>query len=238
MRTILIALVTIFAGHAMAADMPVKVQPRQFISAYPYETGGFYFGVGTFAETEKVNVPLANTFAAGASVTGSIGYTKPLSANSWVAIEGQIAYANTGTNNMCAAGGAFCSVNTKFSGELLAKYGGNLDSLGGIIPGIGNVFPTLPTIPTGQNPTVHPYIGAGVIFANDQLTSNGVDSKKMHARGVGRVGFLTQKDNGTVIDTWAEWSPKSGSALALPNFQADVGDRYRVGLSVFWGLTK
>lgn len=237
-RLALIAAFTAFAFPAIAADMPVKAPvQRVAVGAYPYETGGLYFGVGTFAETEKISTPLgSDTFAAGASLTGTIGYTKPLTPGSWVAIEGQIAYANTGTNSACAAA-LPCSVNSKVSGELLAKYGGNLQDLGGFIPGLGSAFPTLPTINV-TNPTVHPYIGAGVLIAKDELDALGLGDRKTRARGIMRVGFLTQKDSGTVIDTWAEWSPKPGSGLALPTVQADPGTRFRVGLTAFWGLTK
>lgn len=215
--------------------MPVKAQPR-LVGAYPYETGGAYFGIGTFAETEKINAPLGqDVFAAGASVTGTVGYTKPLTAGSWVAIEGQVAYANTGTNNICGA--VACSVQSKLSGELLAKYGGNLNDLGAIIPNIGSAFPTLPTIP-GTNPTVHPYIGGGILFAKDELDALGLGDHKIRARGIMRVGFLTQKDTGTVIDTWAEYSPKAGQGLSIPLGNADPGARFRVGLTAFWGLTR
>lgn len=235
MRILIALLATTIA--ASAADMPVKAPQQRVIGAYPYETGGAYFGVGTFAETEKINTPLGqDVFAAGASLTGTIGFTKPLTPGSWVAIEGQIAYANTGTNNVCAAG-VQCAVSSKLSGELLAKYGGNLQDLGGIIPNIGSAFPTLPTIP-GNNPLVHPYIGAGVLVVKDELDALGLGDKKVRARGVMRVGFLTQKDTGTVIDTWAEYSPKAGSGLSLPVGNADPGARFRVGLTAFWGLTK
>ncbi len=229
---------TIGSTAVLAADMPVKAPPRQqLIGAYPYETGGAYFGVGTFAETEKINTPIGgDTFAAGASITGTVGYTKPLTPRSWIAVEGQFAYANTGTNGTCGVGVA-CAVSSKLSGELLAKYGGNLSDLGGIIPNIGNVFPTLPTL-NGINSTIHPYIGAGVLIAKDQLDALGLGDNKVRARGIARVGFLTQKDNGTVIDTWAEWSPKPGAGLAIPTASADPGTRFRVGLTAFWGLTR
>lgn len=232
---LLIAFAILLPSASFAADMPVKAAPRSFIGAYPYERGGFYFGVGTLGETEKVdlNSPIANTstFAAGGALTASIGYTRPMSAGSWAAIEGTFAYANTGAN----ANGV--SIGSKMSGELLVKYGGNLDSLSALIPNLGTAFPTMPTIGT-ENPLVHPYVGAGVLIAQDEANMLGINSQKTKTRTVGRVGFLTQKNNGTVIDTWAEWSPKTGSGFALPNFQADVGERYRVGLSVFWGLSK
>lgn len=233
-----ILTVALFPCVASAADLPVKAPPRAaLISAYPYETGGTYFGIGTFAETEKINTPLGqDMFAAGASITGTVGYTRPLSAGSWVAVEGQFAYANTGANNVCAAGTP-CSIHSKLSGELLAKYGGNLSDLSALLPGLGSAFPTMPTIP-GTNPTVHPYVGAGLLVSRDELDALGLGERRVRARGVARVGFLTQKDNGTVVDTWAEWSPRPGGNLSLPTVQADPGTRFRIGLTAFWGMTK
>lgn len=236
-KFLIIAALTIVPTVGYAADMPVKAPQRSFIGAYPYEVGGIYFGVGAVGETERVDFasPIANTktFAAGGAFAGTVGYTRPLSVGSWAAVEGSLYYANT------SADGAGISLGSKVSGEVMVKYGGNLDSLSALIPNIGSGFPTLPTLPGGlENPLIHPYIGAGLLVSKDEADAITGTNHKTKARGIARVGFLTQKNNGTVIDTWAEWSPKAGAGLALPNFQADVGDRYRVGLSVFWGLTK
>lgn len=231
-------------GAAFAADLPLKapVTPK-WIGAYPYDGTGFYLGLGTFGEAQKVtvNTPAvinAGTFAAGASVSGVAGYAYTLSPSRWLAVEVAVNYANTGANPSC--GGVACSLNTRLSATQRLKYGGDMTMLTQWLPGLSSipVAPLQPMPPGAVNPLSHPYAMLVAHEFRDEATMGLITDNKTRLTWGGGVGILTQLTNGSVIDTWGEATSSSGAHLMSANITERSGMQYRVGVTMLYGVTK
>lgn len=234
----LFALGLLFATPSFAADMPVKALPK-FISAYQYGGSGVYCFGGTHGESQKVDVvnptgTPASIFAAGGAIDGGCGYTYTLSATRWVAFEGFISYANTGSDL------AGVSTTTRFSGTQRAMYGGDLSMLTQWLPNLSTILPVLPEIPNGAaNPLAHPYVAAVLRESNNETNILGLDEKKFRVTyGLG-TGIITQLSNGSALDTWMDATSSSGVRLNQGiGVVARTGVTYRAGMSYKFGVSR
>lgn len=238
----LIAALALFVipASAIAADLPLKAARVAPAVGYPYDGSGFYYGLGTFGEAEKLNVNTGiagtNTYAAGAALSVVLGYQWTISPNKWVSLEGSLNYANTGSDQICAVG-QICNINSRLSGSQKLKLGGPVGSMLSFLPDLSTVFPALPvTLAPGQtNPLSHPYVMLVLHEGQDQIDLSGVGSKRVHVSGGFGAGILTQLNQGMVLDTWAEYTIKNGNTTVIGNgMAAGTGNAARMGVSVLY----
>jgi len=248
MRTILIALASLVAVPAMAADMPVKAP--KLIQAYP-SSSGWYWDVGAYGEATKLGItsPIAgptSTFAAGGNLSIGGGYVYALSATRKIALEGSINYANTGAKQ---AGVDFSS---KISGTQRLLYIGDSSMLTRWLPDLSlvDIFPAAsplplnaPMCPIGQtcNPLTMPYIGAVLREAKNEINMAGLANSRVRITYGATFGLMTPLADGSAVDTWTSVTSSSGahlSALGAGGIVAHEGVTYQAGMTYKFGVTK
>lgn len=238
-RIMLASVAGLLAMPAFAADLPLKAARAPALSGYPYDGSGIYWGLGTFGEAEKLNTNTGavrgDTFAAGAAVSVVLGYQWTIGPQKWMALEGSLNYANTGSDQICPIG-ASCTISSRLSGSQKLKLGGPVASMLSFLPDLSTVFPVLPPVPVGQtNPLSHPYVMLVLHEGDDRVNLAGVAGSKVQVRGGLGVGMMTQLSQGMVLDTWAEYTIKSGNTTVVGNgMAAGSGNVARMGVSVLY----
>lgn len=251
-RVLILAMAGVFAfvGCAAAADMaPVaKAPPPRVLQSF--YGAGFYYGVHTFAETEKITPVIGDTalggnFAAGAAVGLTAGYLWGGNGVSWQALEVMASYKNISA----AATGAIpvvgvpLMVDSRWSFTQRFKIGGPADVMLALLPNLGTVFPALPAPPGGVG-TMHPYL-FGAVHEDDISESIGISlGRAWRIKGgfgagmMQTIGRSTANPNGAavVVDVWAEYIPPASSVTigAGDLVKTNAGRETRFGMSVLY----
>src|ERR1700704_1167430 len=124
-----IAALTMSTG-AIAADMVPLKAPQRVLQTY---TGsGFYWGVHTFAETEKItpivnDTTLGGQFAVGAAVGVTAGYLWGGNGVAWQAVEAMVSYKNIGVGTAPMVDGTPLVPDSKWSFTQRVKFGGPVE---------------------------------------------------------------------------------------------------------------
>lgn len=238
MHKLLMAAGTLlFSNAAFAADLPLKAPVVQRAPIF-YGGSGGYCGAGLGGEATKVAATgAAAAYEAGGLMNFNCGYAFALSADRWMAVQGNYAYSNVDAKDVCAVG-VSCAINNKQSADLKVMYGAPLDTLTGIFSNAAAAFPVLPAVPVGAvNSTMHPYLAAGVRVTEDRVTLAGaVESKKTQVKGILGVGAIYQTNTNTTVNTFADWTFGSGRFLLQPGTEVKVGSTFRFGVIVNYGL--
>jgi hypothetical protein len=227
-----------------AADMVLKATPQQRI-LQSYEGTGWYFGVHTFAENQKLDAGngLGGAFAVGGAVGLTAGWMRG-SGGSFQAIEVMASYKNIDGSVPQAAGDPI-AVNSKWSFTERVKFGGPVDVMLAMIPNVGTLFPAFPAAPTGGVGLTHPYL-FGAFHQDDISQSVGVPVgrawKIKGGFGVGLMQTLGKSQlnpNGStvVVDVWAEYIPPAstitvGAPVGVE--KTNQGREVRIGSSVLF----
>lgn len=235
---------------ACGADMiPLKAPPPRILQTY---TGsGWYYGLHTFAENQKI-VPNANgdtlggNFAVGAAIGLTAGYLWGGNGISWQALELMASYKNVSgaVPTEPTITGAPLTVDSKWSFTQRFKFGGPADAMLAVIPNIGTVFPALPPPPGGIGST-HPYL-FGALHEDDISQSIGFDlGRAWRIKGGFGAGIMqtmgksTTNPNGAavVLDLWAEYiPPASAVTVGVPAgfVKTNAGRETRFGASILY----
>jgi hypothetical protein len=202
MRKLLLATTFLaLAGSAHAADMATKAAP---VTGYPYAQSGFYFGVGTSATAANADIANSSLTALGAGLDLVVGY-QFRGGLDFIAPELDVTYTNLGNSGACSIGATVtnCSTNNAWEIEPLVKFGFPVTTLTNLLPNLSTYFPALPTLPTGTTGTEHPYLYGGLpirdVSANYGL-STGQEWTVQPEIG---AGILSQWTNGLAIDVRA-----------------------------------
>src|SRR4051812_38658957 len=106
MKKLLIAL-CLFASPAFAADLPLKAAvPRAPLF---YGGSGFYWGVEVGATQPKLAGTAGtgvNVYSAGGTLSGTLGWTRAVGADRWMAVEASATGSNADASVMDATGAA------------------------------------------------------------------------------------------------------------------------------------
>lgn len=238
-------------ASASAADLtPItKAPPLRVLQTY--KGAGFYYGVHTFAETEKLtsvvnDTALGGNFAVGAAVGLTAGYLWGGNGVSWQALEVMASYKNVSGSAADAmpVAGAPLVVDSKWSFTQRFKFGGPADVMLAMLPNFGTVFPALPAPPAGGVGTTHPYL-FGAVHEDDISQSLGLQLGKAWrvkgGFGVGMMQTLGRAANNpsgalVVADVWAEYIPPSSSVTFGANdmVKTNTGRETRIGLSILY----
>lgn len=248
-RLILIAALLMptlsFAADMQAVPMPVKARVLQ-----TYNGNGFYFGVHTFAETEKItsvvnDTSLGGNFAVGAAVGVTAGYLWGGNGTSWQAAELMVSYKNMTGGGAPIPDGMPLTVDSKWSFTQRVKWGGPVEVMLAMLPNLGTIFPALPTPPVGGIGTTHPYL-FGALHEDDISESIGLGIGRAWrvkgGFGVGMMQMLGRSGNNpsgapVVADVWAEYIPPSSSVtFGIPDgvVKTNHGRETRIGLSILY----
>lgn len=237
--------ISLFApSPSFAADMPPPPKPRILET---YQGSGWYYGLHTFAENQKITTPdgaaVGGNFAVGAAVGMSLGYMWGANGISWQALEVMASYKNV--DGGAPVAGDPLKVDSKWSFTQRFKFGGPTGVLLAALPNMGTVFPTLPAAPAGGVGTTHPYL-FGAVHEDDVSESIGVPiGRAWRLKGGFGVGLMQQlgraqnNPNGATVvaDVWAEYIPPSSTVtFGIPaNFiKTNTGRETRFGLSVLY----
>lgn len=232
------ALLIALAGNAWAADqnLPINKAP----AGYPYNSSGWYVGLGALAEVARANIDSIDTgptslYSAGAALTGTVGWQGRLgSSGNWWAAENIVSWTNIGGTVTCTAG-VPCSVNSTFGVEQRVMFGFPVTQILSFLPNWGSVFPALPPLPNGVVTTSsHPYLMASV-HEDDVSGSFGLmTGRAWQIRpGIG-MGMINQWTNGFVVDVWAEYLFRNSAFTLGPTAgiaQANEGSKALTGVS-------
>lgn len=238
----------VMSTSAYAADMtPVYKVPQQRV-LQTYQGSGFYWGLHTFAETEKVtpivnDTSLGGQFNVGAAVGITGGYMWGGNGASWQALELMASYKNISNPNQTV--GAPLIVDSKWSFTQRVKFGGPVEVMLAMLPNLGTIFPALSAPPVGGVGTTHPYL-FGAVHEDDISESLGVEIGRAWrvkgGFGVGMMQTLGRAANNpsgatVVADVWAEYIPPSSSVtFGIPNgtVKTNQGRETRIGLSILY----
>lgn len=248
MRMLIAMLALGVSTGAMAADMvPLKAPVRVLQS---YTGAGFYYGVHTFAETEKLtpvvnDTALGGQFAVGAAVGLTAGYLWGGNGVSWQAIELMASYKNVSgaSPDAVPVAGAPLTVDSKWSFTQRVKFGGPAEVMLALLPNLGTVFPALPA-PAGGVGTMHPYL-FGAVHEDDISQSLGVPlGRAWRIKGGFGAGMMQTLGRSAanpnaaavVVDVWAEYIPPSSSVTvgAGDIVKTNAGRETRMGLSILY----
>lgn len=247
MRVLAFTLSMVMSSAAVAADMiPLKAPPRVLQS---YTGAGFYYGLHTFAETEKItpvvnDTTLGGQFAVGAAVGITGGYMWGGNGVAWQAIELMASYKNISNGSPPAIVGAPLVVDSKWSFTQRVKFGGPVEVMLAMLPNLGTIFPALPAAPVGGVGTTHPYL-FGAVHEDDISESLGLGLGRAWrvkgGFGVGMMQTLGRAANNpsgalVVADVWAEYIPPSSSVTfgAGDFVKTNTGRETRIGLSILY----
>lgn len=253
MKKVLFALVALcaFATSVVhAVDLQVSAMPVKARVLQSYNGSGFYWGVHTFAETEKLT-PVANdtalggNFAVGAAVGVTAGYLWGGNGTSWQAVEAMASYKNISPGSTSMVEGAPFVVDSKWSFTQRVKFGGPVEVMLAMLPNLGTVFPGLPAPPVGGVGTTHPYL-FGALHEDDISQSIGLNvGRAWRIKGGFGVGMMqalgkaANNPNGALVvaDVWAEYIPPSSSVtVGIPDgtIKTNQGRETRIGLSILY----
>lgn len=248
-RIILIAALAIMPTLSVAADMiPVKAPKERVLQTF--KGSGFYYGLHTFAETEKVtpivnDTQLGGNFAVGAAVGLTAGYLWGGNGMSWQAIEGMVSYKNISATSMPVIDGMPLTLDSRWSFTQRAKFGGPIEVMLAMLPNFSTIFPGLPAPPIGGVGTTHPYL-FGALHEDDVSQSLGLSvGKAWRVKGGFGVGMMqtlgraANNPNGSLVvaDVWAEYIPPSSSmTFGIPDglVKTNQGRETRIGLSILY----
>jgi len=237
MKTVsLVFAAALMTTSAVAADITKAPSAKAFLTGYPYQSTGFYWGVYTEGGGGSISATVPGVGSASLvtnqiGVGGTVGYTWG-SANAFYAVEAMFGWNNFNGN---IAGFAF---DGPAAFEQRFKVGTPLSNFLNYLPG----FPALPTVPPfpaipgGQVATnVHPYLMAGVheddVSAGFGNMSNR-DWRIAPAIGVGMMGQLT---NGVAADVWTEVVfPQKGITIGPGLVEIGLGTQYKVGFGLYY----
>lgn len=216
---------------ALAADLAMKAP--KYVAGYPYEGTGCYKGLNTQGEASKVEVTGAQgstgqLIAASGGVGFTLGCVKG-QGTSFIAGEIMGDYKNLGASNS-AINSVPGSINSKWSFEARAKFGGPMQVLLGLLPNLGSVFPAFPPVSV-VTVNSHPYIAFGVRTEDvtGQLGLN--EGRAWQVAPTFAVGVMQQLPDRTVADVWISVSPAaSGFVLGGDNSaNANMGRKVVAG---------
>lgn len=240
MRKMMWGIVAILASlsSANAADMlPVKALPKPTV-LFTYAGSGLYFGLGTFAENDKLSssgglIDIGGAYQVGASINAVGGYMWG-NGSTWAAVEAMAGYKNVGVETM-AGPNTPAVFSSRYGFTERVKVGGPITALLSMLPSIAGQFPTLPSVALGSN--VHPYLFAAA--HQDPLRSSiGLaEGKAWIIKGGFGIGAMSQLSPRIVMDVWAEYVPAGGSlTLGLPAGieKTSQGHESRVGASLLF----
>ena len=254
MRKLFLATCAVlFAGAAVAADLPVKAPYAP--PAYPFDASGFYFGVNVMAGVAQDSVTGNPTFAgslvngnlnaAGGAVGGTVGWTKG-NAAFWWAIEDSLDYQNISAT----VPGAAVSTVSRWSNETVVRVHG-FNPLQ-YLPSLGVTFPTFPTqfpvVPAGiAVGAAQLYIGAGAKEWGISGNFGGAGGSTWAVAPMIEAGALAQiidatgKPTGAALDLGAEvvFANKGFTVMVGPGnpvFAGSVtsGNQYWAYTKVLW----
>lgn len=226
---------------AIAADlMPVKAAPPSVLLTY--RGNGTYFGLGTFAENDKISAAgtgtlggLGGTFAVGASINAVGGYMWG-DGTSWKAIEVMGSYKNVGVTTVSNTGVPM-AFDSRYGFTERLKIGGPVTALLAALPNLGGLFPVLPAAPIGGVGNTHPYL-FGALHEDPLRTNIGVAAGRAWiVKGGFGLGLMQQLSSRLTADLWAEYIPAGGSmTVGLPAgvARASVGRETRFGASLLF----
>lgn len=244
MKYLLGVLLACASSFAVAADMPpAPAKPRALVT---YQGSGWFYGVHTFAENQKITTvdtaSLGGTFSVGAAVGITAGYMWGGNGISWQAIETMVSFKNISGGTLVA--GAPVTVDSRWSFTERFKFGGPVDALLAIIPNTGTLFPVLPAFSGGVG-TTHPYMFAAA-HQDDVSESVGVPTGRAWRLKAGfglgmmqQLGSAQNNPNGSkiVADIWAEYIPPSSTVtFGIPAGFAKLGTgrETRVGFALLY----
>lgn len=237
---------------AFAADLPVKAVRAPALPIF-YGGSGGYCGMGMGAEQTKLGtaavvlpapaVPVAGAttvYAAGGLMNATCGYTFAVGPDRWAAFEGTYSFANTDTST--AVGAMVITMARKQSLDLTAMYGAPSSILGSIFGASPVAFGPLPAVGTTPNPSVSPFILAGVRYGQ---TTNAIvipaalgvialEEKHSKVRPKVGMGVLVQMTTDTVWRSSVDWTPGNSQPGLL--FVPRDGATVRVTTGVYRSL--
>lgn len=211
-----------------AADMAVKAPP---IVGYPFNSSGFYVGLGASALAGTPEAANTGLIGAGAALTADIGYQWQGGLD-FMAIEALVEWTNFGTNN-ATCGTTTCGVASQFNIEERFKFGFPWQTVQGLLPNFGNVFPGLPTVSVTSTGVPHPYIFGGAVETDVTGGVAGFANQVWQVQAEGGAGILQQVNSGLVMDIWAGMTiPGAGFNVGPSGFSnANLGKQFRAGLT-------
>lgn len=247
-KLILIAAMLLLPTLSFAADLtPVPVVKARVLQSF--QGNGFYYGLHTFAETEKItpvvnDTSLGGNFNVGAAVGLTAGYLWGGNGISWQAVEAMVSYKNI-SGNVPVIDGIPLVVDSKWSFTQRAKFGGPIEVMLAMLPNFGTIFPGLPAPPVAGVGTTHPYL-FGAMHEDDISQSIGLSvGKAWRVKGGFGVGMMQMLGRGAnnpngspiVADVWAEYIPPSSSfTIGTPDglVKTNQGRETRIGLSILY----
>lgn len=248
-KWLILSTALVMSTGASAADMiPLKAPAQRVLQTY---TGsGFYYGLHTFAETEKItpvvnDTSLGGQFAVGAAVGVTAGYLWGGNGVAWQSVEAMVSYKNIGIGTAPLVDGTPLVPDSKWSFTQRVKFGGPVEVMLAMLPNFGTIFPALPAPPIGGVGTTHPYL-FGAVHEDDISQSLGLSIGKAWrikgGFGVGMMQTLGRAANNpsgalVVADVWAEYIPPSSSmTFGIPDgtVKTNQGRETRIGLSILY----
>lgn len=234
--------------NAFAADMVLKAPQERVLQTY--RGAGFYYGLHTFAETEKItqtvnDTTLGGNFAVGGAVGVTAGYLWGGNGFSWQAIEAMASYKNISNGNSAQVDGTPSVVDSRWSFTQRVKFGGPVEVMLAMLPNLGTLFPALPSPPVGGVGMTHPYL-FGAVHEDDISQSLGLSLGRAWrvkgGFGLGMMQTLGRAANNpsgalVVADVWAEYIPPASSVtFGIPDgtLKTNQGRETRIGLSILY----
>jgi hypothetical protein len=204
---------------AQAADLPTKAPVAAATSGYPYAASGFYFGVGASSTAANADVANSGIVALGAGFDFVAGYQFKGGLD-FIAPEVDITYTNLGNSGGCSTptgGITSCSTNDAWEIDPGIKFGFPITTITNLLPNLNSIFPALPSFPTGVVATnVHPYIWVGAPFRDVSANYMLAAGHDWQVQPEIAAGFLTQWQQGLVIDT------RAGCTIGQTGFNLSV----------------
>ena len=203
---------------ARAADVPTKAPPAVAFTGYPYNSDGFYGGIGAVGEILSADLGSAagtsSVYSTGAALDVTFGYQWAFR-STWMAIEASAQYVGLGGSVSCVGGP--CAVSSTWGFEQRGLVGFPIDLIAGLLPNFGAIFPALPALPAGVTVTTsHPYVYMGLREDDISATYLLASAKVWKVQPVFGLGIRSQWKAGLVVDTSA------GCTIANAGFTLDV----------------
>lgn len=238
----------VLSTNAFATDLILKAPKERVLQTY--RGAGFYYGVHTFAETEKVttvanDTTLGGNFAVGAAIGVTAGYLWGGNGTSWQAVEAMASYKNISNGTSAQVEGTPMVVDSRWSFTQRVKFGGPVEVMLAMLPNLGTLFPALPAPPVGGVGTTHPYL-FGAVHEDDISQSLGLQLGKAWrvkgGFGLGLMQTLGRAANNpsgalVVADMWAEYIPPASSVtFGTPDglVKTNQGRETRIGMSILY----
>ena len=246
-KYILIVALACLPTMSLAADMQPAYKAQQRV-LQTYQGSGFYWGVHTFAENQKIhtefnNNVLGGNFAVGAAIGLTAGYMFGGNGISWQAVEAMVSYKNI--SGGVPVGDGSMAFDSKWSFTQRVKFGGPVEVMLAFLPNLNTIFPALPAPPIGGSGLTHPYL-FGAVHEDDISESIGLTIGKAWrvkgGFGIGMMQTLGKAANNpqgstVVADLWAEYIPPSSSVtFGVPDglMKTNMGRETRFGISILY----